>query len=42
LTKNQKKLTDNVRKFHDWLLNKKDVKVEIIDIDDGVALLLKI
>ncbi|MDR2636362.1 MAG: hypothetical protein LBB95_00720 [Mycoplasmataceae bacterium] len=35
LTKNQKKLVDNVNTFRKWLLDTQNA--EIIDIDDGVA-----
>lgn len=39
LTKNQKNLVDKVNKFRQWLVNLKDVSVEIKDLDDGVAII---
>ncbi len=35
------KLMEKVNQFHDWLLKQKNFNVEIIDLDDGIALITK-
>lgn len=37
LTKNQKSLINKVNSFREWLLNRKDLKVELLEFDDGIC-----
>ncbi len=41
LTKNQNNLVNKVKAFREWLLSNPNIKVEIIDIDDGIAIISK-
>ncbi|MDR2568555.1 MAG: class I SAM-dependent methyltransferase [Mycoplasmataceae bacterium] len=41
LTKNQKSLIKKVDDFRNWLKTNKELNVEIIDLDDGIAIIKK-
>ncbi|MDR2847374.1 MAG: methyltransferase domain-containing protein [Mycoplasmataceae bacterium] len=41
LTKNQIKLMEKVKKFEDYLKNQQKYNAEIIDLDDGIAVISK-
>jgi predicted O-methyltransferase YrrM len=42
LTKNQSNLVDKVKKFETWLRNNKTLNANIIDMDDGIAVIKKV
>jgi len=39
LTKNQNKLIEKVKRFHEWLINNKSFKFEEVNIDDGLGII---
>jgi predicted O-methyltransferase YrrM len=39
LTKNQRTLLNKVDKFHKWLINNDALQTNIIEIDDGLAII---
>jgi len=39
LTKDQTKLIEKVKKFHEWLINNKNFKFEEIKMDDGLGII---